>query len=383
MSEAFIYEAVRTPVGRRDGGLAELHPADLAAAAIADLLSRSQIDPTLVDDVILGCIDQIGSQSGNIARTAWLAAGFPEHVPGVTVDRQCGSSQQAVHFAAQAVLSGTQDLVVAGGVQSMSQIPMQAAVRAGEPYGSGDPLAGSTGWRARYGDQEISQFRGADLIAEHWSITREQMEDFAAESHQRAAAAIAEGRFAEELVGGLPISVDEGPRAVDRQKMASLAPLRDGGRTTAAMASQISDGAAALLIGTAEIGVTLGLRPLARIHSLVVRGGDPVMMLTAPIEATREVLDRARLGLDQIDLFEVNEAFSSVALAWVAETGADPARLNVNGGAIALGHPIGASGARLLTTLVHELERRDGRFGLQTMCEGGGVANALIVERLR
>ena len=379
MPEAFIVDAVRTPVGRRGGGLAAVHPADLGAHVIAALLARTQADPLAVDDVVFGCVDTVGPQAGDIARTAWLAAGLPEAVPGVTVDRQCGSSQQAVHFAAQAVLSGTADLVVAGGVQNMSMIPIASAMN--PPYT--DPFSGSAGWRARYGAEEISQFRAADLIADKWGIGRPEMERYALASHQRAARALDEGAFDAEIVPYGDITADEGPRRdTTVEKMAALTPLRPGGLITAALSSQIADGAAALLIASARGVREHGLRPRARIAHLSARGDDPVLMLTAPIAATGHALRRAGMSLDEIDLVEINEAFASVVLAWQRETGADLARVNACGGAIALGHPLGATGARLLTTLVHALERTGGRYGLVTMCEGGGQANVTIIERL-
>jgi acetyl-CoA C-acetyltransferase len=383
MSEAYLVEAVRTPVGRRGGGLAGAHPADLGAHVLTALLGRADLDPLAVDDVIFGCVDTVGPQAGDIARTAWLAAGLPEEVPGVTVDRQCGSSQQAVHFAAQAVLSGTADVVVAGGVQNMSQIPIGGAMLAGAQFGHPSPFAGSVGWRARYGDEEMSQFRGAELIAAKWGIERAEMEEYALASHRRAVGAIDEGRFAAETVPYGDLAVDECPRATTSlERMAALEPLRPGGRLTAALASQIADGAAALLVVSERALRLHGLRPRARIHHLSARGADPVLMLTAPIPATSHALHRAGLGLDDIDLVEINEAFACVVLAWQRETGADLAKVNVNGGAIALGHPLGATGARLMTTLLHELERTGGRYGLQTMCEGGGQANVTILERL-
>jgi len=383
VAEAFLVDAVRTPVGRRGGGLAGAHPADLGAHVIAALLARTGVDPLAVDDVVLGCVDTVGPQAGDIARTAWLAAGLPEAVPGVTVDRQCGSSQQAAHFAAQAVLSGTADLVVAGGVQNMSQIPMGAAMTAGQAFGSGDPFRGSVGWRARYGEQEISQFRAADMIAEKWGIGRAEMEEFALASHQRAVAAVAGGAFAGEIVPCGEVTADECPRPdTSLAKMAALAPLREGGLVTAALASQIADAAAALLIASGRAVRAHGLRPLARIRHLSARGDDPVMMLTAPIAATAHALRRAGMTLGHLDLIEINEAFAPVVLAWQRETGADLARVNVCGGAIALGHPLGATGARLLTTLAHSLARTGGRYGMVTMCEGGGQANVTIIERL-
>jgi acetyl-CoA C-acetyltransferase len=382
MPEAYIVEAVRTPVGRRGGGLSAVHPADLGAAALTALVERSGIDPAAVEDVVFGCVDTVGPQAGDIARTAWLAAGLPEHVPGTTVDRQCGSSQQAVHFAAQAVLSGTSDVVVAGGLQNMSAIPISYAMTAGQALGFTDPFSGSTGWRARYGNQEVSQFAAAEMIAEKWSLDREVMEEFAVRSHERALAARASGRFEREIVPAFGISADEGPRTPDWDKIRSLPTLTEGGRLTAACASQISDASAALLIVNEQGLKTHGLTPRARIHHLSVRGADPIWMLTAPIPATAHALEKTGLSIDDIDLVEINEAFASVVLAWLAESGADPERVNVNGGAIALGHPLGATGARLMTTLLHELERTGGRYGLQTMCEGGGQANVTIIERL-
>ncbi|WP_405808934.1 acetyl-CoA C-acetyltransferase [Streptomyces sp. NBC_00210] len=385
MGEAYIVEAVRTPVGRRNGRLAGVHPADLGAHVLTALVERSGIDPAAVEDVVFGCLDTVGPQAGDIARTAWLAAGLPEEVPGVTIDRQCGSSQQAVHFAAQGVLSGTQDLVVAGGVQNMTQIPIAFASRqAAEPLGlTGGPFAGSEGWRARYGDQPVNQFHGAQLIAEKWSISRRDMEEFALLSHRRAIRAIDEGRFERELVAYGDMTVDEGPRRdTTLEKMAALKPVLDGGTITAACSSQVSDGAAAMLIASERAVAGHGLTPRARIHHLSVRGEDPIRMLSAPIPATAYALKKTGLSIDDIDLVEINEAFAPVVLAWLKETGADPDKVNVNGGAIALGHPLGATGVRLMTTLLHELERTGGRYGLQTMCEGGGQANVTMIERL-
>ena len=382
MPEAFIVDAVRSPVGKRGGALAGVHPADLGAHSIGALIERTGVDPAAVEDVVFGCVDTIGPQAGDIARTCWLVAGYPDDAPGTTVDRQCGSSQQAVHFAAQAVMSGTSDLVVAGGVQNMSAIPISAAMLAGEPYGFENPFSGSPGWEARYGTQEVSQFRSAEMIAEKWDLSREDMEEFAVESHRRALRAQAVGRFDREIEPLNGLTFDEGPREPDLAKIRSLPTLVEGGRLTAAVSSQISDASAALLIASEQAVATHGLKPRARIHHLSVRGADPIWMLTAPIPATSHALDKAGLTLDDIDLIEINEAFASVVLAWLAETGADPARVNVNGGAIALGHPLGATGARLMTTLLHELERTGGRYGLQTMCEGGGQANVTIIERL-
>ncbi|MDQ1608266.1 MAG: acetyl-CoA C-acetyltransferase, partial [Microbacteriaceae bacterium] len=385
MPEAYIVDAVRTPVGKRGGSLAQIHPADLGAITLNALMERTGIDPGAVEDVVMGCLDAIGPQAGDIARTAWLAAGLPEEVPGTTIDRQCGSSQQAIHFAAQGVMSGTQDVVVAGGVQNMSQIPIGSAFRVAASLGldQPDPFSGSKGWQARYGDQPVNQFHGAELISEKWGITREEMESFALESHRRAIQAIDEGRFDREIVAYGDVTADEGPRRdTTLEKMQSLKPVAEGGRITAAVSSQISDGAAALLVVSERALATHNLTPRARIHQLSVRGADPIYMLTAPIPATAHALDKAGLTLDDIDLVEINEAFAPVVLAWQRETGADLTKVNVNGGAIALGHPLGATGARLMTTLLHELERTGGRYGLQTMCEGGGQANATIIERL-
>ncbi|MCC5579065.1 acetyl-CoA C-acetyltransferase [Microtetraspora sp. AC03309] len=385
MAEAYIVEAVRTPVGKRNGGLSGVHPADLGAHALNALMARSGVDPSAVEDVVFGCLDTVGPQAGDIARTCWLAAGLPEEVPGVTVDRQCGSSQQALHFAAQAVMSGTSDLVVAGGVQNMSQIPIAFASRgAADSLGLTEgPYVGSRGWQARYGKQDVSQFRGAEMIARDWDISREDMEAFAFQSHQRAIRAIDEGRFAKEIEPIEGVEHDEGPRRdTTLEKMAGLKTLEDGGRLTAAVASQISDGAAALLIASEEAVRTHGLRPRARIHHLSARGEDPIRMLSAPIPATAYALKKTGMQIGDMDLVEINEAFASVVLAWLKETGADPERVNPNGGAIALGHPLGATGARLMITLLHELERTGGRYGMQTMCEGGGQANVTIIERL-
>ncbi|MFJ3901930.1 acetyl-CoA C-acetyltransferase [Streptomyces sp. NPDC090025] len=385
MAEAYIVDAVRTPVGRRKGGLGAVHPADLGAHVLKALVERSGVDPAAVEDVVFGCLDTVGPQAGDIARTSWLAAGLPEEVPGVTIDRQCGSSQQAVHFAAQGVLSGTQDLVVAGGTQNMTMIPIAFASRqAAEPLGLTEgPYAGSEGWRARYGDAPVNQFHGAELIAAKWGITRRDQEEFALRSHQRALRAIDEGRFTRETVGYGDVTVDEGPRRdTSLAKMAGLQPVVEGGTITPACSSQVSDGAAAMLLAGERAVREHGLTPRARIHHLSVRGEDPIRMLSAPIPATAYALKKAGMTLDDIDLVEINEAFAPVVLAWLKETGADPEKVNVNGGAIALGHPLGATGVRLMTTLLHELERTGGRFGLQTMCEGGGQANVTIIERL-
>jgi acetyl-CoA C-acetyltransferase len=384
VAEAYLVDIVRTPVGRRNGAFSQVHPADLGAHVISELFDRNPgADPDAVDDVIFGCTDTLGPQSGDIARTCWLATGFSDEVPGVTVDRQCGSSQQSVHFAAQAVLSGTADLVVAGGVQNMSAIPISTAMLTGRQFGFETPFSGSTGWDKRYGDQEISQFRAADMIAEKWDISRPAMEEYALESHRRAVAAIDEGRFAKEIVPFGEVTTDEGPRRdTSLAKMAELKTLREGGRITAAVSSQISDAASAALVASEAAVRRFGLSPRARVHHISVRADDPVYMLTAPIRATRYALDKAGMTLADIDLVEINEAFASVVLAWAGETGADLAKVNVNGGAIALGHPIGATGTKLMATLLSELERTGGRYGLQTMCEGGGQANVTIIERL-
>ena len=383
MTEAYIVDAVRTPTGKRGGGLAEVHPADLGAHVIREVMERNDLDPMAVNDVVFGCVDNVGPQAGDIARTAWLAAGLPEAIPGTTVDRQCGSGQQAVSFAAMGVMAGLQDLVVAGGVQNMSMIPIATALEAARPLGHDDPFSGSTGWVDRYGTQEVSQFRGAELIAEKWDISRDEMEAFALTSHERAITAIDEGRFQPEVAPLAGVEHDEGPRRGGSiEKMAQLAPLVEGGRITAALASQTSDGAAALLVASEQAVADHGLTPRARIHHISVRGDAPIFMLTGPIPATAYALEKSGMSIDDIDLFECNEAFAPVPMAWMAEHGVPHEKVNVNGGAIALGHPLGCSGAKLMTTLLHELERTGGRFGLQTMCEGGGQANVTILERL-
>ena len=382
MPDAFIVDAVRTPVGRRGGGLSQVHPADLGAISLGALMDRTGIDPGAVEDVIFGNVDSVGGQAGDIARTCWLAAGLPEHVPGTTVDRQCGSGQQAIHFAAQAVMAGVHDVIVAGGVQQMSMIPISSAMTLAADLGFTDPFTGSEGWVKRYGDGEVSQFNSAEMIATTWDISRDDMEAFAVESHERAIRARAEGRFEREIVPVGELAHDEGPREPNWEKIRSLPPLQEGGRVTAAVSSQISDASAALLVCN-EAGLKAhGLTPRARIHHMSVRADDPIYMLTAPIPATRHALEKTGLSLDEIDLVEINEAFASVVLAWQKDVDADLSKVNVNGGAIALGHPLGATGARLMTTLLNELERTGGRYGLQTMCEGGGQANVTIIERL-
>ncbi len=382
MPEAYVIDSIRSAIGKRGGALADVHPADLGATVLRAVLERNEVDPPEIDDVIFGCVDAIGPQAGNIARTAWLAAGFPESVPGVTVDRQCGSSQQAVHFGAQAIMSGTADLIIAGGVQNMSQIPIASAMVVGRQFGFETPTKGSRGWEHRYGEQEVSQFRGAELIAEKWDISRDDMERWALRSHERARNAIVEGRFDKEIVPVGEFQVDQGPRETSLEKMASLKTLIDGGRLTAAVASQISDGASATLLASEKAVAAHGLTPRARIHHLSARGADPIFMLSAPIPATKHALAKTGLSIDDMDVIEINEAFAPVVLAWIKETGADPDRVNVNGGAIALGHPLGATGTKLFASLLNELERVNGRYGLLTICEGGGTANVTIVERL-
>ncbi|WP_299564707.1 steroid 3-ketoacyl-CoA thiolase FadA6 [uncultured Mycolicibacterium sp.] len=382
MAEAYIIDAVRTPVGKRNGSLAGVHPIDLGAHAFRGIFARNDVDPAAVDDVIVGCVDAIGGQAGNIGRLAWLAAGYPEEVPGVTVDRQCGSSQQAISFGAQAILAGTADLILAGGVQNMSQIPISSAMTVGQQFGFTTPTNESKNWLHRYGDQEISQFRGAEMIADKWNISREEMEQYALTSHERAFNAIRNGHFDNEIIAVDDFRIDETPRETSLEKMAALQPLREGGKLTAAMASQISDGSSAVLLASEKAVKEHGLKPRARIHHISARGADPVFMLTGPIPATRYALEKTGLSIDDIDVIEINEAFAPVVMAWEKEIGADHAKVNPNGGAIALGHPLGATGAKLFATMLNELERTGGRYGLQTMCEGGGTANVTIIERL-
>ena len=370
-------------MGRKKGSLAKIHPADLGAHVLKALVERTKIDAGAIDDVIFGALDAIGPLAGDIARTCWVVAGLPEHVPGVTIDRQCGSSQQAVHFAAQGVMSGTQDLVIAGGVQTMNMIPITAAMSAAKPYGFDDPFSDSAGWTARYGTQEISQFRSADMIAEKWQVTRESMEAYAFDSHSKAIAAIDKGRFDSQIVPINGLTMDETPRRdTTIEKMATLKPLLPNGRITAGVSSQNADASAAMLIASEAAVKAHNLKPRARVHHMSVRASDPVWMLTAPIPATRHALEKSGIKLGDIDIFECNEAFASVPMAWIKELGIDPDKVNVNGGAIALGHPLGATGVRLMTTMLNELERRKSRYGLQTMCEGGGQANVTIIERL-
>jgi acetyl-CoA acyltransferase len=382
MRDAVIVQAVRTPVGKRNGGLSEVQPADLSAHVLKALAERSGIDPAVIDDVVWGCVGQVGEQSLDIARTAVLGAGWPESVPGVTVDRQCGSSQQAVSFAAASVLAGHYDVVVAGGVESMSRVPMGMSVAGKWPFGDG--------FRARYHGIAPNQGIGAEMIVDRWGFSRTQLDEYSLGSHAKAAAAQDEGRFTAEITpvtnpSGTKVEADEGVRRGSTlEALGALKPAfrPEGGTITAANSSQISDGAAALLITTSEKATELGLTPIVRIHTAVVTGDDPIIMLTGPIPATAKALRRSGLSIDDIGVFEVNEAFASVPLAWLAETGADPERLNPNGGAIALGHPLGGSGARIMTTLVHQMRASGNRYGLQTMCEGGGQANATILELL-
>ena len=382
--EAYIVDAVRTPVGKKKGGLAHIHSADLGAHAIKSLIARTKIDPEAVDDVIMGCCDAIGWQSGDIARTCWYTAGLPLGVPGVTIDRQCGSGQQAVHFASQGIMSGTQDLVVAGGVQNMNQIPITSAMMAGRELGMTDPFSQSKGFKARYPDvTQVSQFKSADMIAKKWEISRDEMERFALESHRRAAAAQDAGYFKNEIAPLEGVTEDETVRRdTTLEKMATLKPLEEGGWITAAISSQNADCSAAMLIASEDAIKRFNLKPRARIHHMSVRADDPVWMLTAPISATRYAMKRAGMKLEDIDIFECNEAFASVPMAWMKDLGIPHEKVNVNGGGISLGHPIGATGVRLMTTMLNEMERRKLRYGLQTMCEGGGQANVTIIERL-
>jgi acetyl-CoA C-acetyltransferase len=383
MPQAYIVDALRTPTGKRRGSLAHVHGADLGAHVIKALVERNDIPPADYDDVIFGCVDTIGALAGDIARTSWLAAGMPLSVPGTTVDRQCGSSQQAVHFAAQAVMSGTQDVVLAGGVQTMSSIPIGSAMLAGQPLGFSTPFAESIGWQARFGNAPVNQFYAAQRIADHWNLSREAMEIFAKESHDRALRAMAEGRFDREILPYGDFRMDETARASTLDKLATLAPVDPTyPKITAAVSSSTCDAASALLIVSEAALHRYKLTPRARIAHLSVRADDPIWHMTAPIAATAHALKKSGMKMQDIDLVEINEAFASVVMAWLHETGYDHARTNVNGGALALGHPLGASGAKLMTTLLHELERTGGRYGLQTMCEGGGQANVTILERL-
>ena len=382
MAEAYIVDAVRTPTGRRKGGLAHVHGADLGAHVLKAIVERNGIPDNEYDDVIFGCVDTIGPLAGDIARTAWLAAGLSQEVPGTTIDRQCGSSQQAVHFAAQAVMSGTMDVAVAGGVQTMTQIPISSAMIAAEPMGFKDPFSGSKGWVARYGAEPPTQFKSAQMIADKWNLSRHDLEVFSLESHTRALRAIAEGRFKREIIPMEGVEHDETPRESSLEKMAALDYLFGCDKVTAAVSSQTCDAASAMLIVSEAALKRYNLKPRARIHHMSVRAEDPIWMLTAPISATQYALKKAGMTMADIDVVEINEAFAAVVMAWLKETGYPHEKTNVNGGAIALGHPLGATGTRLMTTLLHELERTGGRYGLQTMCEGGGQANVTIIERL-
>ena len=381
MQDAFIVSALRTPIGRKKGTLSNMHPADLGAVVLSATFDQIDLDPGLVEDVIFGCVDTVGPQAGDIARTCWLAAGLPEHVPGTTVDRQCGSSQQAVHFAAQAIMSGTSDVVIAGGVQNMNLIPISYAMIAGQALGFEDPFSGSKGWVNRYGNKEVSQFNSAQMIAKKWNISRLEMENYAYQSHQKAMNAIEKGLFKDEIVSVGDFSIDETPRAeTSLEKMASLNPLIEGHDITAAISSQNADAASALLIVSENILREHNLTPLARIAHISVRADDPIWMLTAPMPATEHAIKKSGIKLNDIGLVEINEAFASVAMAWQKEMEYPMNQINVNGGAIALGHPLGATGARLMTTMVHNMKRDNIKYGLQTMCEGGGQANVTILE---
>ena len=382
MADAYIVDAVRSPTGRRKGGLSDVHGADLGAHVLKMLVERNGIPDDEYDDVMFGCVDTIGPLAGDIARTCWLAAGLSDVVPGTTIDRQCGSSQQAVHFAAQAIMAGVNDVVIAGGVQTMTQIPISSAMIAAQPMGFADPFSGSQGWVARYGAIPPSQFTSAQMIADKWKISRKQMEEFALRSHTRALTAIKEGRFDREIAPLNGVSMDETPRNTSMEKMAELEPLMQGGTITAAVSSQTCDGSSAVLIVSEAALKRYKLTPRARIVHMSVRAADPIWMLTAPIPATQYAMKKSGMKLQDIDLVEINEAFASVPMAWLIETGYPIEKTNVNGGAIALGHPLGASGTKLMTTLLHELERTGGKYGLQTMCEGGGQANVTIIERL-
>jgi acetyl-CoA C-acetyltransferase len=381
MAEAYIVAAARTAGGRRGGKLAGWHPADLAAQVINALVARSGIDPAAVEDVILGCVSQVGEQATNIARNAVLASKLPESVPGTSVDRQCGSSQQALHFAAQAVMSGSMDAVIAGGVESMTRVPMFTPNVLPAKAGLGTYM--SPAMKARYPGVEFSQFTGAEMIARNYGIEKSALDRYALESHHRAIAATRVGAFNDEIVPGEAHTVDEGIRFdATLEGIAGVKLIAEGGRCTAATASQICDGASGVLVVNERGLKALGVKPLARIHHMSVMGHDPVVMLEAPLPATQRALKKAGMKIADIDLYEVNEAFAPVPIAWLQALDADPARLNVNGGAIALGHPLGASGTKLMTTLIHALAKRGKRYGLQTMCEGGGMANVTIVERL-
>lgn len=383
MSEAYIVDALRSPTGKRRGALKDVHPVDLGAHALKALVDRNNIPAEDYDDVIFGCLDTVGPQAGDIARTCWLTAGLPQSVPGVTIDRQCGSSQQAVHFASQAVMSGTMDVVVAGGVQHMTRIPIGSSGKLYRDAGHADLLSDATGWQQRYGNIEPFQFHSAERIAKKWNLSRDAMEEFALESHRRAINALDKGYFTREIVPLAGLNHDETiRRETSLKQMADLKPLQQNGLVTAATSSQTCDASSAMLIVSESALKRYNLTPRARIHHMSVLGDDPVWMLTAPIPASARALKKASMSWQDIDLVEINEAFASVVMAWLKESEYSPEQTNVNGGAIALGHPLGATGVKLMTTLLHELERRQLRYGLQTMCEGGGQANVTIVERL-
>ena len=382
MAEAYIIDAARTPTGKRKGSLQDMHPADLGAHVIRALVERNGIPDEDYDDVIFGCLDAIGPLAGDIARTCWLTAGYSEAVPGVTIDRQCGSSQQSVHFAAQAVMSGVNDVVLAGGVQIMTKIPIGSSAQVGGAFGFKDPISGSPGWTGRYGAVPPSQFAGAQMMVDKWGFSRHDLEVYSLESHRRAAQAIREGRFDREIAPVGDFKMDETVRESTLEQMAGLDTIFGLKSITAAVASQTCDASSAMLIASEAAVKRYNLKPRARIHHMSVRAEDPIMMLSAPILATRYALKKAGMTMQDIDLVEINEAFAPVPLAWLKEMGYPHAQTNVNGGAIALGHPLGATGTKLMTTLLHELERSGGRYGLQTMCEGGGQANVTIIERL-
>lgn len=382
MAEAYIVDALRSPTGRRKGGLSHVHGADLGAHVLKSIVERNGIPDDEYDDVIFGCVDTIGPLAGDIARTAWLCAGLSQEVPGTTIDRQCGSSQQAVHFAAQAIMSGCMDVVVAGGVQTMTQIPISSAMIAAEPMGFTDPFTGSKGWVARYGDNPPTQFNSAQMIADKWGFSREDLEVYSLESHSRALKAIEEGRFDREIIPLEGVTMDETPRQSTLEKMAELDGIFGCDKVTAGVSSQTCDASSAVLLVSEQALKRYNLTPRARIHHMSVRAEDPIWMLTAPIPATAYAMKKSGMSLDDIDRVEINEAFAAVSMAWLKDTGYDYAKTNVSGGAIALGHPLGATGTKLMTTLLHELERTGGRYGLQTMCEGGGQANVTIIERL-
>jgi len=382
VAEAYIIDAARSPTGKRRGSLQDIHPAELGAHSIRALVERNSIPDDEYDDVIFGTIDAVGPLAGDVARTCWLAAGYSEAVPGVTIDRQCGSSQQSVHFAAQAVMSGVNDVVIAGGLQIMTKIPIGASAQASGAFGFKDPFTDSEAWVQRYGDDPPTQFKGAQMMCDRWGFSREDLEEYSLESHRRAKVAIDEGRFEREIVPLNGLEMDETVRDTTLEQMAELDPIFGLKDITAAVSSQTCDASSAMLIASEDAVRRYDLKPRARIHHMSVRAEDPMIMLTAPILTTEYAMKRCGMKIDDIDLVEVNEAFAPVPMAWLKETGYPHEKTNVNGGAIALGHPIGATGTKLMTTLLHELERTGGRYGLQTMCEGGGQANVTVIERL-